>query len=315
MCDVDQASDVATEHPSTSERASRALAVGVALLLVQCAPPVVFKGYQSVWSNAARFAKRPSIQHHVLSSKQLKRQVGYTLYLPADYETSQTRYPVVYFLHGAYENETTCYSMLQGRNPTYIIVFPNAGHETMYANHHAGKLQVHDYLVKELIPHIDATYRTLADREHRIAAGFSMGGWGAHMLAYKHPELFGAVQSLAGAFHTSEQLDEELPGAWREMFGKKHAHFAKYSPRAQLRANVAKLRGRIKIQMYIGGKDYLLPINAEMHALLKSLLVQHEYVDPKTTPALADVDHDRKAYLAAIAEPFFAFQKAFFFGR
>ena len=40
-----------------------------------------------------------------------------------------------------------------------------------------------------LIPHIDATYRTIADRKHRALEGFSMGSWGAAHLAFKHPEV------------------------------------------------------------------------------------------------------------------------------
>ncbi len=51
----------------------------------------------------------------------------------------------------------------------------------------------------ELIPLIDRTYRTRADREGRVIAGFSMGGGGAVRLALKHPDLFSAAASWAAA--------------------------------------------------------------------------------------------------------------------
>ncbi len=53
-------------------------------------------------------------------------------------------------------------------------------------------------LINELLPHIDATYRTIATREGRIIEGFSMGGYGTARSGLKYPQLFGAVSILAG---------------------------------------------------------------------------------------------------------------------
>ena len=52
-------------------------------------------------------------------------------------------------------------------------------------------------ILKELVPHIDETYRTLASRQGRLIEGFSMGGYGAARLAFKHHEIFGAASILA----------------------------------------------------------------------------------------------------------------------
>ena len=53
-------------------------------------------------------------------------------------------------------------------------------------------------IVKELTPHVDATYRTIARREDRAVEGFSMGGYGAAHLGFKYPEVFGIVGIMSG---------------------------------------------------------------------------------------------------------------------
>jgi len=55
-----------------------------------------------------------------------------------------------------------------------------------------------DYIVKELVPFVDAQLRTRADREHRAVTGKSSGGYGAMRLAMRHPDVFGAFGSHAG---------------------------------------------------------------------------------------------------------------------
>jgi enterochelin esterase family protein len=55
-----------------------------------------------------------------------------------------------------------------------------------------------DYLVEEIIPYVDATYRTLAAREHRAIAGKSSGGYGAIVQAMRHPDLYSAVACHSG---------------------------------------------------------------------------------------------------------------------
>jgi S-formylglutathione hydrolase FrmB len=54
------------------------------------------------------------------------------------------------------------------------------------------------YVVKDLIGHVDATFRTRTDRAGRAIGGLSMGGFGALSLALRHPDLFGAAASHSG---------------------------------------------------------------------------------------------------------------------
>jgi S-formylglutathione hydrolase FrmB len=55
-----------------------------------------------------------------------------------------------------------------------------------------------DYIVKDLVAHVDATYRTAATRDKRAIAGLSMGGYGALMLSMRHTDLFSIAVSHAG---------------------------------------------------------------------------------------------------------------------
>ena len=56
-----------------------------------------------------------------------------------------------------------------------------------------------DVMVKDLIPMIDATYRTIPDREHRAMAGLSMGGMQTFQITLKHLDLFAYVGGFSGA--------------------------------------------------------------------------------------------------------------------
>src|SRR5207248_9890419 len=55
-----------------------------------------------------------------------------------------------------------------------------------------------DYIARDLVRHVDSTYRTLADRRHRGIAGLSMGGYGAATSALAHPAVFSAAASQSG---------------------------------------------------------------------------------------------------------------------
>jgi S-formylglutathione hydrolase FrmB len=69
--------------------------------------------------------------------------------------------------------------------------------------------------ISELMPHIDRTFRTVAAREGRIIEGFSMGGYGAARLGFKHPLLFAAV-SLLGAGPLQAEFTETPRAGPRE---------------------------------------------------------------------------------------------------
>lgn len=124
--------------------------------------------------------------------------------LPANYGRSARRFPVLYLLHGASggESDWTTRTNLAAYVERYhlIVVMPGVG-DSWYANS-AGdaRARYEDAIVRDLIPHIDAKYRTLAGWHGRAVAGLSMGGFGAMKFALRYPQLFAFAASFSGAF-------------------------------------------------------------------------------------------------------------------
>jgi len=70
-----------------------------------------------------------------------------------------------------------------------------------------------DYIVKDLLGHVDANYRTIARREGRAINGLSMGGFGGLMLGLKHPDMFCSIGSHSGALSYAKQAGDRLKAA------------------------------------------------------------------------------------------------------
>jgi len=88
----------------------------------------------------------------------------------------------------------------RGDLPPVIVVMPDMWTRygsSQYVNS-AGIGRYEDYLIDEIVPMIDANYRTHADRNHRGVLGRSSGGFGALTQAMHHPEVFGAVACHSG---------------------------------------------------------------------------------------------------------------------
>jgi enterochelin esterase-like enzyme len=137
----------------------------------------------------------------------------YRLYLPAGYNKSEKRYPVIYFFHGwggryfKDDNAKLEYAKLKDLVDKYQVILVmwdgNIGESEPrpynIGNHKDIKYQVQmkDYF-PELVAHIDSAYRTLTDRNHRGIIGFSMGGIMSFFLAGKYPDKVCAAVNLAG---------------------------------------------------------------------------------------------------------------------
>ncbi len=138
-----------------------------------------------------------------------------SIYLPPSYKTEKNRrYPVVYMLHGFTDDDARWFGLVKhwinlpevinktladGKTREMIVVMPNAFTRfkgSMYSN----SVTVGDwetFIAKELVAHIDANYRTLAQRESRGLAGHSMGGYGTMRLGMKSPDVFSSIYALS----------------------------------------------------------------------------------------------------------------------
>jgi len=145
------------------------------------------------------------VEYKTFQSKVLARELGYGIYLPPSYKTSTKRYPIVYFLHGMFENEMRWSTrggtdlmldrmIADGKIGEFIVAIPNGG-TSFYTNTRDGSEKWEDMIVSEFVPMIESSYRVDASRAARGISGTSMGGYGALKLAMKHPDMFGSVSA------------------------------------------------------------------------------------------------------------------------
>lgn len=162
-------------------------------------------GQQS--STGAQTATQPSSQigRETLAAASLGgKTLPYRVMLPVGYATDSRRYPVLYLLHGLTgdENDWWTRTRLSEYAARYhlIIITPGVG-DSWYANSASDpQARYEDVIIKDLIPYVDAHYRTVAKREGRAIAGLSMGGLGAIKFALRYPQLFSFAGSFSGAF-------------------------------------------------------------------------------------------------------------------
>ncbi|HEU4563039.1 MAG TPA: alpha/beta hydrolase family protein [Gemmatimonadaceae bacterium] len=188
-------------------------------------------------AQAGKAAARGTVHEGTFWSQVLGTRKRYVVYLPPSYGTdSARRYPVAYYLHGLWGDETNWVRLghldaamdslaagcAAGRpcGREMIVVMPD-GDDGWYTTWNflgdwAGCRRTtprggesvdaycvpwpkyDDYIARDLVAHIDSTYRTIPARERRGIAGLSMGGYGAVTLALRYPDVFSAAASHSG---------------------------------------------------------------------------------------------------------------------
>lgn len=227
-------------------------------------------------------------------SKLVGYPVEYSVYLPADYETSNRSYPVLYLLHGYSDDETGWVqfgeansvadkAIASGDATSCIIVMPD-GKVTWYANSFDGKDPWEDMFIKEFIPFIEKQYRIRPQKQFRAIAGLSMGGNGALLLSMRHTELFSSCVAMSAGTFTDEEVEKnsQFDHYFGSIYGPKPAsgvseYWKAYSP-LHLLDSVDK--DKIKsVRFYIdcGDDDFLYKGNSALHVKMRDLGIPHEY--------------------------------------
>jgi dienelactone hydrolase len=155
-----------------------------------------------------------------------------------------------------------------------ILVFVNGAVDSFYADAADGSRLIETAILDELIPHVDATYRTRACREQRAISGFSMGGAGSLLYAFERPQLFSSVVAYAPALVTFDELGA---ASSRCMFDDAPAYFAEFQPATWVSRHASSLRGPLKIRLAVGSDDGLLEPDRQMDQLLTSFAIPHEF--------------------------------------
>ncbi len=156
------------------------------------------------------------------------------VYTPPGYTKDiQKRYPVLYLQHGGGEDETGWSRqghanlimdnlIAEGKAVPFIIVMDNgtwsmqgpprgerpAGGEWPPKGWTDGFSKT---LLKDIIPMVDAEYRTIADQQHRAMAGLSMGGMQTRVITLANPDVFSYVGMFSGGSISVEDV-EKAPG-------------------------------------------------------------------------------------------------------
>ncbi len=130
----------------------------------------------------------------------------FSIFLPPSYNKELSRtYPVIYFLHGLNNDETSWtverYGRLQNvidqmmsekKLPEFLMVHPR-GDNSFYCNYADGSRRYEDYITQELVEYLEIHFRAKKGREYRAIGGTSMGGYGALKIAMKYPDRYAAV--------------------------------------------------------------------------------------------------------------------------
>lgn len=191
---------------------------GVALALVAACALTLFAA--PTGSAAPSCPGSGTVEHVEFEDSTQGDAGGYSVYLPACYDDDDSsRYPSVYLLHGLGEGDkhwlrlgvaaAADRAISRGDIAPLVLVMadggPNYGGER-------GKTLFHDYLLNELIPRVDASYRTIATRDGRAVGGISRGGAYALALASEAPDVFSAVGGHSPRVEDAEALASSLSG-------------------------------------------------------------------------------------------------------
>lgn len=270
----------------------------------------------------------PGVVYRTFWSPTAQATVSYHACLPVAYASDPgARYPVIYWLHGSgsptagiptvsawFRNATA-----QGRIPPVIVVFPNGMGGSMWCDSKDGSVPMESVVLDDLVPQVDASFRTFASRRGRIVEGFSMGGSGSGRLGLHRPDLFAGVSMLGAGPMQLDFMDApdgtDVPprkraALFEAVWGSDPAYYLAQHPwtiATQRAAAHAALCTEIRIG--VGSLDAMLPPNLDFDAHLTALGLPHSLTvvpgvghDPLLTlQGLGDAGWD--FYLRAFATP------------
>lgn len=182
-------------------------------------------------------ASSTAIIEKTFTIESLGRERKVRIYLPPNYQQSQTRYPVIYMHDGQnlFDDKTSyagewhvdeTLNKLSASHDLNVIVvgIDNGGEHRMnelspWPHKRFGNAEGAQYLAfitNTVKPYIDNTYRTLADAQNTAMIGSSMGGLMTHYAALKHPDVFGKAGIFSPSYWFSKDVftftdDADIP--------------------------------------------------------------------------------------------------------
>jgi S-formylglutathione hydrolase FrmB len=230
------------------------------------------------------------------------RSFEYRVFTPPGYSpTGTTRYPVVFSLHGnggtpaqraATYSSTLTQKMTSGEIMPMIWVFPDGQLDSYYGNAFDGHKQVYTHIIDELLPYIDANFKTKGDRNNRAMEGFSMGGFGSGLYAAKNPELFSATLLYGAVLPNWADLLRKEADTALEMYNNQEPNWLPYSIYDVTAANAAAIAATVDYKQIVGDADGHRQGNFVFRDFLLSLGIDPQF------QILPGVTHSGGLYLA-----------------
>jgi S-formylglutathione hydrolase FrmB len=205
---------------------------------------------------------------------------------------------VTYLLHGYGDaddgwiqfgeiNRLADKAIAEGTIPPMIIVTPD-GFKSFYINAADGSLSYEDFFIKELIPHIEKTYKVKSEKRFRGIAGLSMGGYGALIYGLKYPKLFAAAAPLSAVVWSDSDITTASDNIYNSLFAsadKKNVKGAdrineawlKNSPLKLIETNSVEELSSVKYWIDCGDDDYLSIGNVNLHVAMTNKKIPHEF--------------------------------------
>jgi S-formylglutathione hydrolase FrmB len=236
---------------------------------------------------------RAQEDHHQtvqFKSELIGKVLPYETLLPRDYFKSNKRYPVLYLLHGLFghhDDWITRTNLAEYAAGYDLIIVTPEGNDSWYIDSATVASDKYEsYILRELIPDVDARYRTIKDRRARGVAGLSMGGYGALKYGLKHPDYFAFAGSMSGALDPANR-NEEHPGfAWDILrasitaaFGPPNSPARQANDLHQIARNLtaANIASLPYLYFDCGLEDGFLPTNRELAEILIAKKIPHQY--------------------------------------
>jgi S-formylglutathione hydrolase FrmB len=223
-----------------------------------------------------------------MKSAYLKKAIKFVVIQPSiqnnqsNQLNSQERYPVVYLLNGydgnyAQWTKTAPQLAKTADDLKMIFVYPDGGKSSWYFDSPIdSSMQYESYIIKELVPYVDANFPTKANPKSRAITGLSMGGHGGLYLAIRHSDIFGAAGSTSGGFDF-----RPFPKSWNlpNILGEYETNQARWYDYTVMRQVELLTNKQLAIIFDCGVDDIFIKVNRALHEKLLQLKIDHDYIE------------------------------------
>jgi enterochelin esterase-like enzyme len=225
------------------------------------------------------------------TSKILKSERKFAIYLPPDYESSVRSYPVLYLLHGAGDDQTGWVqfgevlhiadkAIKEGNATPMIIVMPDANTgQRGYFNNIKGDWLYEDFFFQELMPYVEKNYRIKGEKRFRAIAGLSMGGGGSFIYALRRPDLFSSACPLSAwiGFKDASEFKTRITDLKGISDKQIEDYVARYNAISLVNNLPEDQKKAVRWYIDCGDDDFLYEGNSLIHIAMKKQGIPHEF--------------------------------------